>query len=90
MKLPNVLELTPEPISSFRLTPDGIEHLRRCCILHGPALLSFYGRLDPTPEVAVCDDGTLAFFWRMDGWPLVARVDAEDWSRIGRDPVHTL
>ncbi len=82
MPRPNVLDLTAETLGDFEITESGENIFAICTALHGPALAAYYGRNIPQPEAAVCDDGTLAIFWRMNDWPLVLRLDADQWRRI--------
>jgi len=82
MPRPNVLALTAEPLDNFEIDDDGNNMFAICTALHGPALVAHYGVHVPEPEAAVCDDGTLAIFWRMDGWPITIRIDEGMWWRF--------
>lgn len=82
MLMPSVLALKAETLDDFEITESGDDMFAICTALHAPALTAHYGRNVPQPEAAVCDDGTLAFFWRMNDWPLVIRLDPDQWRRI--------
>ena len=85
MIMPNVLALKAETLDDFDITESGENVFALCTALHAPALTAHYGRNVPAPEAAVCDDGSLAFFWRCSGWPITIRLDPEQWRRAGEE-----
>ena len=81
-KLSDVTKLPRIDKKSVLLSHTGSSIAMVGTLAHLPALVSHYGsECDvPDPLCSVEDNETLCIWWECGGWPLVIRIDAEDWN----------